>query len=85
MEPICTQEDLVNFLNDRQLVALNSHLYDDTTVIGFLQSSNALTENGDIALCAALVTLTASQFANHLNNFTDHLYKEVLTLPISLS
>ena len=67
MEPICTQEDITIPPNDRQM-------YDDTTVTGILQPSNALTEDGDVAFCAALVTLTAGQVEILLNNFTDHPY-----------
>ena len=59
MEPICTQEDITIPPNDRQIFLLTSQMYDDTTVTGILQPSNALTENGDVAFCAALVTLTA--------------------------
>ena len=74
MEPICTQEDITIPPNDRHLVTLSSQMYDDTTVTGILQPSNALTEDGDIAFCAALVTLTSGQVEIHLNNFTDHPY-----------
>ena len=49
-------------------------MYDDTTVTGILQPSNALTEDGDVAFCAALVTLTTGHYEITLNNFTDHPY-----------
>ena len=74
MEPICTQEDITIPPNDRQIILLTSQMYDDTTVTGILQPSNALTEDGDVAFCAALVTLTAGQIEIPLNNFTDHPY-----------
>ena len=74
MEPICTQEDITIPPNDRHLATLTSQMYDDTTVTGILQPSNALTEDGDITFCAALVTLTSGQVEIHLNNFTDHTY-----------
>ena len=75
MEPICTQEDSTIPPNDRHLATLTSQMYDDTTVTGILQPSNALTEDGDITFCAAaLVTLTSGQVEIHLNNFTDHPY-----------
>ena len=74
MEPICTREDITIPPNDRQLVTLISQMYVDTAVTGILQSSIALTEDGDIAFCAALVTLTTGQVEIHLNNFTDHPY-----------
>ena len=74
MEPICTQEDITIRPNDRQMVTLTSQMYDDTTVTGILQPSNALTEDGDVAFCAALVTLTSGQVEIPLNNFTDHPY-----------
>ena len=74
MEPICTQEDITIPPNDRHLATLPSQMYDDTTVTGILQPSNALTEDGDITFCAALVTLTSGQVEIHLNNFTDHPY-----------
>ena len=74
MEPICTQEDITITPNDRQLVTLNSQMYENTTVTDILQPSIALTEDGDIASCATLVTLTSGQVHIHLNIFTDHPY-----------
>ena len=74
MEPICTREDVTIPPNDRQSVQLASQLYEDTTVTGILQPSNTLTDDGDIAFCAALVTLTNGQVSVHLNNFTDSPY-----------
>ena len=74
MEPICTREDITIPLNDRLLVISISQMYVDTAVTGILQPSNTLTEDGDIAFCAALVTLTTGQVEIHLNNFTDHPY-----------
>ena len=74
MEPICTQEDITIPPNDRQIISLTSQMYDDTAVTGILQPSNALTDDGDVAFCAALVTLTAGQVEIPLNNFTDHPY-----------
>ena len=74
MEPICIQEDITIPPNDRQMVSLTSQMYDDIAVTGILQPSNALTEDGDVAFCAALVTLTACQVEIPLNNFTDHPY-----------
>ena len=49
-------------------------MYYDTTVTGIPQASNALTEDGDIAFCASLVTLTTGQDEIPLNNITDHPY-----------
>ena len=75
MEPICTQEDIITIPpNDRHLVKLTSQMYDDITDTGILQPSNALTEDGDIAFCAALVTLTSGRVEIHLKSFTDHPY-----------
>ena len=74
MEPISTQEDITIPPNDRQIISLTSQMYDDPTVTGILQPSNALTEDGDVAFCAGLVTLTAGQVEFPLNNFTDHPY-----------
>ena len=51
IEPICTQEDITIPPNDRQLITLTSQMYDDITVTGILQPSNALTEDGDLAFC----------------------------------
>ena len=72
MEPLCIQVDITIPPIDRQIVTLTSQMYDDTTVTGILQPSNALNENGDIAFCAALVTLTSGHVEIHWNNFTDH-------------
>ena len=74
MEPICTQEDITISPNDRQIVTLASQMYDDTTVTGILQPSTALIEDGDVAFCAAFVTLTSGQVEIPLNNFTYHPY-----------
>ena len=74
MEPICIKEDVTIPPNDRHSVQLASQLYEDTTVTGILQPSNNLTDEGDIAFCAALVTLTNGQASDHLNNFTDSPY-----------
>ena len=74
MEPICIREDVTIPPNDRHSVQLASQLYEDTTVTGILQPSNTLTDDGDIAFCAALVTLTNGQVSAHLNNFTDSPY-----------
>ena len=74
MEPICIREDVTIPPNDGHSVQLASQLYEDTTVTGILQPSNALTDDGDIAFCAALVTLTNGQVSVHLNKFTDSPY-----------
>ena len=74
LEPICIREDVTIPPNDRHSVLLASQLYENTTVTGILQPSNNLTDDGDIAFCAALVTLTNGQELVHLNNFTDSPY-----------
>ena len=74
MESICAREDITIPPNDRHMVSKYSQLYEDTNVTGFLQPSNDLAEYGDIAFCAALVTLTQGQVTIHVNNFTDQSY-----------
>ena len=74
MEPICSREDVSIPPNDQHLVQMASQLYGNTTVTGILQPSNTLTDDGDIAFCAALVTLTNGKVSVHLNNFTDSPY-----------
>ena len=74
MESICIREDVIIPPNDRHSVLMASQLYEDTTVTGILQPSNNLTDDGGIAFCAALVTLTNGQVSVHLNNFTDSPY-----------
>ena len=74
MEPICISEDVTIPPNDRHSVELASQLYEDTTVTVILQTSKTRTDDGDIAFCAALVTLTNGQVSVHLNNFTDSPY-----------
>ena len=74
MEPICIREDATIPPNGRQSVLMASQLYENTTVTGILQPSNNLTDDGDIAFCAALVTLTNGQASVHLNNFTESPY-----------
>ena len=49
-------------------------MYVETAVMGILQPGNALTEDGDIAFCAALVTWTTGRVEIHPNTFTDHPY-----------
>ena len=58
MQPNCIREDVTIPPNDRQSVLMVSQLYEDTTVTGILQPSNTLTDDSDIAFCAALATLT---------------------------
>ena len=86
MEPICIREDVIIPPNDRHSVLLATQLYENTTVTGILQRSHNLTDDGDIAFCAALVTLTNGQVSVHLNNFTDSPYtlKRAHKLLISL-
>ena len=74
MEPICIREDVIIPPNDRHPVLMAAQLYENTTVTGILQPSNNLTDDGDIAFCAALVTLTNGQVSVHLINFTDSPY-----------
>ena len=74
MEPICIREDATIPPNGRQSVLMASQLYENTTVTGILQPNNNLTDDGDIAFCAALVTLTNGQVSLHFNNFTDSPY-----------
>ena len=74
MEPICIREDVTIPPNDRYLVLMASQLYEDTTVTGIFQPSNNFFDDGDIAFCAALVTLTNGQVSVHLNSFTDSPY-----------
>ena len=74
MEPICIREDVTISPNDRQIVLMTSQRYKGTTVTGTLQPCNTLTDDGDIAFCAALVTLTSIQVEVRLNNFTDSPY-----------
>ena len=74
MDPISFREDVTISPNDRQIVLMTSQLYEDTAVAGILQQSNTLTDDGDIASCAALVTLTIGQIEVYSNNFTDSLY-----------
>ena len=56
------------------MVSMYSQLYNDTNVTGILQPSNDPTENGDIVVCAALVTMTQGQVTIHVNNFTVQPY-----------
>ena len=87
MEPICIREDVTNPPNGRHSVLMASQLYEDTTVTGMLQPSNNITDDGDIAFCAPLVTLTNVQVSVHLNNFTECPYtlkrdKQVATFTV---
>ena len=74
MEPICAREDKTIPPNDRHMISMYSQLFDDANVSGILQPSNDLAEDGDITICAALVTLTQGQVAIHVNNFIDQPY-----------
>ena len=57
-----------------QFLQMNSQLHADTSVTGILQHINTLTEEGDLAFCATLVTLTNGQVMMKINNFTDSPY-----------
>ena len=74
MEPINTRENITIPPNNRHTISMHSRLYEDSNVTGILQPSIALTEDGDIAFCAALVILTKGQVTIHMNNFTDQPY-----------
>ena len=74
MDSISTKEDITIPPNGRQLISINSQMYADTTVIAILHLSTTITEDDDVALCAALVTLTQGRTMIHVNNFTDHPY-----------
>ena len=74
MEPLTTREDITIPPNDRQMIPMYSQMYEDSNVTGIIQPSHALTEDGDIAFCTALVTLTQGQIAIHVNNFTEQPY-----------
>ena len=71
MEPLTTREDITIPPNDRQMISMYSQMYDGSNVTGIIQPSNTFTEDGDIAFCAALVTLTQGQVFIHVNNFTE--------------
>ena len=73
LEPICTQ-DITIPPNDRPLFTIHPQLDNDTAVTGILQPSDAFTEDGDIAVCSPLVTLTQRQVIIQVNKFTDHPY-----------
>ena len=62
-----------------------SQLYEGTTVTGILQPSSQLTDDVDIAFCAALVTLANGQVKVNLINFTPILPKVERKLQVSLS
>ena len=74
MEPLTTREDITITPNKRHMISMYSQIYEDSNVTGIIQPSKALTEDGDIAFCAALVTLNQGQVTIHVNNFTDQLY-----------
>ena len=74
MEPLTTRDDIIIPPNDRQMISMYSQMYEDSNVTGIIQPSNTLTEDGDIAFCAALVTLTQGQITIHVNNFPEQPY-----------
>ena len=74
MEPITTRDDIAIPPNDRQIVYVHSQMYEDSNVTGILQLSNTLTEDGDIAFCAALITHTQGQVTIYVIYFTDQPY-----------
>ena len=71
VEPITTRENITIPPNERQMISIYSQMFEDSNVTGIIQPSNALTEDGDIAFCAALVTLTQGQVTIYVNNFTE--------------
>ena len=75
LEPILNPTEITIPPNDRVLIRTNSLLYPENAVIGILQPSDLLHEEGDITFCPALVTLNDGSISIPVNNFTDHPYK----------
>ena len=75
LEPILNLDDITIPPNDRIVVGIKSQIYTDNTVTGVLQPSDFLHGEGDITVCAAIITLTNGPIKFHINNFTDQLYK----------
>ena len=75
LEPILNPTEITIILNDRVLSRAISLLYPENAVIGILQPSDILHEEGDITFCPALVTLNDGNISIPVNNFTDHIYK----------
>ena len=75
LEPILNPTEITVPPNARGLIRTNSSLYPGNAVIGILQPSDLLHEEGDITICAASVTLNDGNISIPVNNFTDHPYK----------
>ena len=75
LEPILNPDDSTIPPNDRVVVEIKSQIYNENTAAGVLQPSYLLHEEGDITICAAIVTLTNGTVNVHINTFTDQAYK----------
>ena len=69
MEPILNPKDVTLPPNGRTIIPIQSQIYAENAVTGFLQPSELLNEENDITFCAAMITL------DHGNNLTDQPYK----------
>ena len=75
LEPILNPEDAIISPNDHVVIFTQSQIYAENAVTGILQPSDLLHEEGDITVCAAIVTLHEGAMSIRVNNFTDQPYK----------
>ena len=75
MEPILNHEDVTIPPNNYTVIPIQSQIYAENAVTGILQPNHLLHEEGDINVCAAIVTLNEGTMRIHVNNFTDQHYK----------
>ena len=75
LEPILNPEDVTIPPNDHTVIRIQSQIYAENAGTGILQPSDLLHEEGDVSICAAIVTLHERTMRIHVNNFTDQPYK----------
>ena len=75
LEPILNPEDVTIPPNDHTVILIQSQIYAENAGTGILQPSDLLHEEGEVSICAAIVTLHEGTMRIHVNNFTYQPYK----------
>ena len=74
MEPILTTDDVTIPPNDLTVITIHSQIYAENAVTGILQPSDLLHEEGDVTLCAKIVSLNEGTMGIRVISFTDQPY-----------
>ena len=85
MKPILNSEYVTIPPKDHIVIPIQFQIYAENVVTGVLQPSDILYEEGDVTVCAAIVTLNEGNMRIHVNNFNEQHFKlkQNCTLQIS--